>query len=990
MYFKKEVGDVHSGAGSMARRNIRFVRYGLSEGKAQRQCLRASLVLLVASATASLSAVSAVVDEAEMERLFTLKVKPILSEKCYGCHGGPGKKVKGGLKLTTLEDFLKGGEFFDDVLIPGDAENSFVMGAVRWKDPDFEMPPKENDRLSEVQIADLEKWINAGAHWPDEERQNEIRIAERKVRENEEGILIEHSGGLADEWTYRRYKPEDMWAFMPIRKPAVPEVPTRTGNPIDSFVVAKLQEAGYEPAPQADPITLIRRASFDVTGLPPSPEEVADFKREFKQNPDYAWTELVDRLLESDHYGERWGQHWLDVARYSDTGGMSNDYERSNAWRYRDYVIRSFNEDKPYNEFVIEQVAGDELVANSVEDRLDGDEEAISKIHGTGAYTPQETEWMVASSFLRMGPWDSAMVAKPEARQIYIDDIVNSVGQTFLSTTMRCLKCHDHKFDPLPTKDYYRLYSAFSATQLAERPAAFHPKENLNGLEEGKAMVEKLHAFAAEKKEALHEKREAAAKTWFTERGLEYIDHASRKALDDDVKPPRDIGLDFIDEGRLKVREQDDWIWERRKERYQPMVQSVFNSHLPKSVNARKLRVTDKIDENETTESFILMGGSLKAPGERVSPGVLSALGVPVDPASDDPYVIPEDLDGRRLAVARWIADARNPLTSRSYVNRIWQHHFGKPLAANPNNFGAKGEKPTHPDLIDWLAAEFVDGGWKIKRMHKLIMLSDTYKQSTIHPARGELETDDPSNDLLASYPPRRLTAEEIRDGMLKITGELNTEVGGLPVMPEINMEVALQPRMIQFSIAPAHQPFPEPEQRNRRSVYAYRVRGQADPFLEIFNQPNPNDSCEIRDDASVSPQAFTLLNSDVVTDRSIAFADRLIREEKSFSKRVSRAFELALSRSPTKQEQMRMLDYLENMRDYHKEHEPVPVTYPTKITRSLVEEFSGKPFEYEEILPAFEGYVPDKKAADVDADTRALADLCLVLFNTNEFVHVY
>jgi hypothetical protein len=214
--------------------------------------------------------------------------------------------------------------------------------------------------------------------------------------------------------------------------------------------------------------------------------------------------------------------------------------------------------------------------------------------------------------------------------------------------------------------------------------------------------------------------------------------------------------------------------------------------------------------------------------------------------------------------------------------------------------------------------------------------------------------------------------------------------MGGLPVMPEINMEVALQPRMIQFSIAPAHQPFPEPEQRNRRSVYAYRVRGQADPFLEIFNQPNPNDSCEIRDDASVSPQAFTLLNSDVVTDRSIAFADRLIREEKSFSKRVSRAFELALSRSPTKQEQMRMLDYVENMRDYHKEHEPVPVTYPTKITRSLVEEFSGKPFEYEEILPAFENYVPDKKATDVDADTRALADLCLVLFNTNEFVHVY
>jgi len=940
--------------------------------------------------TLALNSAVASSDTEDIERLFTLKVKPMLSEKCFGCHGEPGKKVKGDFKLTTLEDFLKGGESFDDVLIPGNAEYSFVMEAVRWEDPDYEMPPKENDRLTEEQIADLETWINAGAPWPDEERQSEIRLAEREIKINEDGMLIETSGGQAEEWTFRRYQPEDMWAFMPTRKPEVPGTKTRTGNPVDAFVAAKLEQAGFDAAPQADPAILIRRATFDLTGLPPTPEEVAAFKKAHQQNPDEAWSDLVDRLLESDHYGERWGQHWLDVARYADTGGMSNDYERSNAWRYRDYVIRSFNEDKPYNEFIVEQIAGDELTANSVDERLQGDEEAISKVHGTGDYTEQEIEWMVASSFLRMGPWDSAMIDKLEARQIYVDDIVNSVGQTFLSTTMRCFKCHDHKFDPLPTKDYYRFYAAFANTQLAERPTAFHPKENLNGLEEGRAMVEKLHAFAVEKKDELTNKREAAAKKWFAERGLEYIDHDSRKELDDEVKPPRDIGLDYIDEGRLKVREQDDWIWNRRKERYEPMVQSVFNSPVPKSVNARKLRVTDKIDEKAPLENYILMGGSIKAPGDKVSPGVLSVLGIPVDGPSDDPYVIGEELDGRRLSVARWIADPRNGLTSRSYVNRIWQHHFGKPLAGNPNNFGAKGGKPTHPELLDWLAAEFVDGGWKIKRMHKLIMLSDTYRQSSLHPKREELEVKDPNNDLIASYPPRRLTAEEIRDGMLKITGELNTEMGGLPVMPEINMEVALQPRMIQFSIAPAHQPYRTPEQRNRRSVYAYRVRGQADPFLEIFNQPNPNDSCEIRDDASVSPQAFTLLNSDVVTDRSIAFADRLIREEGDFSSRVQRAFELALARPPSDKEQNRMLKYVEDMRQYHRKHDPVPVTYPTKITRSLVEEFSGKTFEYEEVLPVFENYVPDKKADHVDADTRALADLCLVLFNSNEFVHIY
>lgn len=929
-------------------------------------------------------------EQADNERHFTLKVLPTLSEKCFGCHGEPGKELKGEFTLTSREDLLKGGESFDDVLIPGDAEFSFMMETVRWDDPDYEMPPKENDRLSEQQIADVEKWINDGAPWPNDDRIREIRLTERDIEINEEGMLFKSSGGLADEWTYRRYKPEDMWAFIPIEKTAVPDVRTKSDNPIDAFVGAKLKNAGFKPAPGADANTLIRRATFDLTGLPPTPEEVSQFQKAYKRNADKAWATLVDGLLDSPRYGERWGQHWLDVARYADTGGMSNDYERSNAWRYRDYVIRAFNEDKPYNEFIVEQVAGDELASASVADRLKDDPKTIANVHNDGNYTNQEIEWMVASGYLRMGPWDSVMVEKPEARQIYIDDIINSVGQTFLSTTMRCFKCHDHKFDPLPTKDYYRFYSAFAGTQLAERPAAFHPKENLNGFEEGSAMVERLHEYAASKMNGLKDKRETAAKAWFAERDLEYINHADRKELDDEVKPPRDIGLDYVDEGELKVREQDDWIWNRRKERYEPMVQSVFNSPLPATVNARKLRVSDKLDKKEPIENYILMGGSLKAPGDKVSPGVLSALGIPVEGAGDDPYVIPEDFDGRRLSVARWIADPSNSLTSRSYVNRIWQQHFGKPLAGNPNNFGAKGGKPTHPGLIDWLASEFIDGGWKIKRMHRLIMLSDTYKQSSLHPNRKNLATKDPNNDLFASYPPRRLTAEELRDGMLKITGELNTEMGGIPVMPEINMEVALQPRMIQFSIAPAHQPFDTPEKRNRRSVYAYRVRGQADPFMEIFNLPNPNDSCEARDAASVSPQAFTLLNSDMVTDRSIAFADRLMKEERSFSKRVRKAFELALSRGPTKQENRRMLAYVEEMRSYHQKEKPVGATYPTKITRSLVEEFSGKPFEYEEILPAFETYVSDKKATDVDADTRALADLCLVLFNSNEFVHVY
>ena len=363
---------------------------------------------------------------------------------------------------------------------------------------------------------------------------------------------------------------------------------------------------------------------------------------------------------------------------------------------------------------------------------------------------------------------------------------------------------------------------------------------------------------------------------------------------------------------------------------------------------------------------------------------------MPVSTQGEDHYQIPDALRGRRLALAKWIAHPKNPLTARSIVNRVWQHHFGKPLAGNPNNFGAKGGKPTHPQLLDWLAADFVEHGWKFKRLHRLIMQSDTYRQSGRHPQAAKLAVSDPENHFLAYRVPRRLSAEELRDSLLKATGELNPAIGGLPVMAEINMEIALQPRMIQFSIAPAYQPSRTPAERNRRTIYAYRVRGQADPFLEIFNQPNPNDSCEERVSESVTPQAFTLLNSDVMSDRAIALALRAEQEAKSLSEQIRRAIQLAYGRVPDKVEAERLEKYVQKMRAYHVAHKPAPVKFPTAITRSLVEELTGQPFEYEEILPVFENYVPDKKPADVNANTRALADLCLLLFNSNEFMYVY
>jgi hypothetical protein len=916
----------------------------------------------------------------------TTKALPIIASKCAACHGEDPKKIKGDLNLTSREGFLKGGEFIDHLLVPGKPDESFLITVIRWEDPDYEMPPKENDRLSEEQIAHLETWIRNGAPWPSEDIQKEIRLAERGKKHTDEGLLIETSGGQSDDWTYRRYSPESLWAFQPLSKPK----PPRAGNPIDAFIGHTLQEQKKEPAPQADLRTLIRRASYDLIGLPPSPEEVDQFIQAAEANFDNAWGSLIDRLLSSSQHGERWAQHWLDVARYADTGGLSNDYERSNMWRYRDYVIRSLNEDKPYNEFIVEQIAGDELADQSLRERIN-DDLKYEELRRKGHYSPSEAEQMIASSFLRLGPWDPAMVKAPEARQQYIDDVVNAVGQTFLSTTMRCLKCHDHKFDPLPTKDYYRMYAVFSGTQLAERLVSWQEDESKANFDQEREQVETLHSFAHKEATRLQQKVEKAAKKWYAENNLPYKDLKERKNDDDDQKPPRHVGLNETEKGHLKVREQDEWIWNRRLERFQPMVQSVYNGKDPNFLNARKLRMAPQSETRWKPDSRILAGGSLDAPGEKVSPGVLSALGIPVNkPSTQDPYLISDDLNGRRLAFAQWVANDQNGLTARSIVNRIWQYHFGKPLAGNPNNFGVKGKRPTHPELLDWLAADFVEHGWKIKRLHRLILQSKTYRQSGQHPEQYQLSQIDPDNDLFAFFPNRRLTAEELRDSMLFVTGELNPTQGGLPIRPEINMEVALQPRMIQFSIAPTYLPNPLPEQRNRRSIYAYRVRGLADPFLETFNQPNPNDSCEERDSASVSPQAFTLMNSDLMTDRSIAFALRLEREKNNLSEQIRRGFELAYHREITDLELEKSVDYVTKMRAYHQAKVPQKRIYPTEITRSLVEEFSGQPFEYQEILPVFNHYTPDKQASDVSAQTRALADLCLVLFNSHEFVFSY
>lgn len=937
----------------------------------------------------SASFLSASENDTEAEKHFTIKVLPLLQTKCFGCHGNDPADIRGEYKMLTREGLIKGGESGEPSLVPGKPQKSPLYQAVLWNG--YEMPPKENDRLTKQETEQIRKWIARGAPWPDEATQTRIRTAEAAVETTADGRIVQTSGGTSDEWTNRRYQTEDLWAFARVRSQSeLLSTDVSSQEAIDYYINQKLSEADIKPAAEASLRTLIIRATFDLTGLPPAPEDIDAFLAASSIDAAQAWADLIDGLLASPRYGEHWGRHWLDITRYADTGGMSNDFERSNMWRYRDYVIRAFNDDKPYNEFIMEQLAGDELADQSVLKRTGGDQKQVHKTQLSGEYTPEEAEWIIATGFLRLGPWDNAMVEPDEARQIYLDDLVNITGQTFLAQTLRCCKCHDHKFDPLPTRDYYRIYAAFATTHMAERPAPLLPRENTTGFEAGKAHVQRMLDFALQEKNRLIKKREDAARAWFQEHGLPYQNEQARRNLPDEDKPPRHIGLDHAEQGQLKVREQDEWIWTRRLERYQPLAQSVFNaSHYAMPWNgARKLRIKRNHKEQQVV-SHILTGGALTAPGDVVQPGVLSAVSLKVNPAAQDPYLVTSETAGRRTELARWIAHPENSLTTRAIVNRIWQYHFGTGLAANANNFGAKGAKPTHPELLDWLATDFVKNGWRIKRMHRQIMMSAAYRRASVPAEPEQVSLVDPGNRLLSRFPRRRLSAEELRDGILKITGELVHAQGGVPIMPEINMEVALQPRMIQFSLAPAYQPSPTPKERNRRTIYACQIRGQADPFTELFNQPNPNESCELRESAAVTPQVFTLLNSDQMIDRSIALAIRLQQEQNSLPEQIDRLFLLVLGRPASEKEILRLKKYVTDMQHYHREITPEPVSYPQAITRSLVEELSGQVFQYQEILPVFERYQADRKPAEVSAETRALADLCLLLFNTNEFMYV-
>ena len=580
-------------------------------------------------------------DYTDGEKLFALKVKPLLKQKCFGCHND--EDLEGDLILTNLEDTLLGGESSDEVLVPGDAAKSLMYISTTWSDPDYEMPPKEADKLTEEQTWMIRDWINAGAPWPSEE--DEAIIQEKYA----EGIIVQTSGGLDDDWTNRRYEKENLWAYQPIADPK-PPARSKRAHPVDAFIDDQLYDLGLSPAKLADRRTLIRRATFDLIGLPPTPEEVNDFLRD-RSSDDKAFSKVVDRLLADPRYGEQWGRHWLDVVRYADSAGFSNDYERPSAWRYRDYVIRSFNQDKPFNQFVIEQVAGDE-------------------------WDPENPEAILATGFLRMGPWEhTGMSVARITRQQFLDDVTDSVGQVFMSHPLQCARCHDHKFDPIPTKDYYRMQAVFATTHFADREVPFQNFENLVGAEE-KVVMEKRKAYFEEMRGRLNKKSLEALKAWCEENGYEF---GTRKQLLDRGVPeddlPRNIGLTLEEIGIRKVgsKNVDRTTFEMKK--FEPYALSVYSGlapEKPQRSGSMLAMPADPMGKGERDKTHILAGGDPFGYAEEVSPGVFSALPDSNDTLESTEYnSIPETVQGRRLAFAEWLANPKNTLVSRSMMNRV-------------------------------------------------------------------------------------------------------------------------------------------------------------------------------------------------------------------------------------------------------------------------------------------------------------------------------
>ncbi len=731
------------------------------------------------------------------------------------------------------------------------------------------------------------------------------------------------SGKLPDEL----FSPHQLkhWAFQKVQGPEVPEVRNSewVQNPIDAFVLAKLEAKGLDPSPQADKVTLLRRTCLDVIGLPPMPEDVDAFLAD--QSPQ-AFKRVVDRFLDSLHYGERWARHWLDLARYADSEGFKSDQTRPNAWRYREYLVRSFNSDKPYDRFVREQIAGDELWSNDPDAGL-------------------------ATAFNRLYPDEHNARNLVQRRQEILHDITSVVGGVFMGLTYECARCHDHKFDPLLQADYYRLQAFFANVRakddivLASREAVERHRRQLAAWEEKTAQIRlEMQALEEPKRREL----------------LDNVVATYPEAIKEAISSPSDKRTPFQRLLYYKVQAflnpvsylyraptaaVVNQLGDEEKKRWKGLKASLDKFA---DLHPGELPIGMGIVDagREAPPTYLPSGGAYDATREEVPPGFPTLF----DPGPAK-IVPPGGMEstGRRTALANWIADPDNPLTARVMANRIWHYHFGQGIVDTPSNLGLSGGLPSHPQLLDWLATEFIRNNWSIKHLHRLILNSNTYQQASLY--RETAKKIDPENKLLWRFPRQRLEGEIIRDTALAVSGLLNPEIGGPSVFPPIPPGMKAKWETTE-----------DPAERNRRSIYVFIRRNTRYPMFQTFDLPDTHESCPRRDVTTSPLQALTLLNSEVVLEWAQGFAGRvLFSAGLDPDAQIDRAYRLAYSRYPTSEEKDAALDFL------HRH-------------RAIIAERAEAGEEL--MLPLMRPYNVDP------VDAAALVDLCHMIINANEFAY--
>jgi Protein of unknown function (DUF1549)/Protein of unknown function (DUF1553)/Planctomycete cytochrome C len=815
------------------------------------QGMKAGQVLLLASACAGFVARAS--DDAE--RHFVEKVKPLLDLRCVNCHGPD--KVKGGLRLDSREGVLKAGESGLPSVVPGKPAESLLLQAVMHSKKDLEMPPK--DRLTSNDVAVLERWIRDGAPWP---RAEFIAAAAPQVKPGER---------IGDAWSDQRNpivrifggQRLDLWSLKPVKRVDPPAVKNKrwARTAFDRFVLARMEAAGTSPAREADKRVLARRLCFDLTGLPPTPQQMERFLADKRID---AYERLVDELLASPRYGEHWARMWLDVVRYSDSNGFDWDEFRPKAWRFRDYVIRAFNADKPFDRFIREQLAGDELLDGPPKDAADQDA-------------------LIATTYLRLGPQDNSAGAFDEqdrARAEWMADLTETTGSAFLGLTMSCCRCHDHKYDPISQADHFRLRAFFEPIKHADDvPLDLAPEQEAIRAH-NKSIDEQVKPLAKQRDDIL-----GGIKSRLRDERVTKLT-PEEKLLLVTPKEQRTNDLKSKIEGiEKKVEPSDNEVKAalkgNEKLRHEKLEKEIAELKKDRREFTLGLLANDNVEQARLTR--ILLQGDHRAEREPVEPGFLSAL----DPNPAHIHTLSnKKTTGRRLTLADWIASPRNPLSARVLVNRVWQGHFGEGLVATPNDFGLAGARPANPELLDWLAGEFVQGDWSMKKLHRLMVTSATYRQSRRQP--------------------RRLSAEQLRDSLLAVSGLLTNKAGGPPVWPDLPPEILqANPAFLDDNAEKSKgwYPSPRPEQ-NVRSIYLVQKKTVRVPFMETFDLPENSTSCARRAESTVAPQALSLLNSPLAVEVARAFAARVKREAGDMQDaQIKRAFNLALQRVPARDE---------------------------------------------------------------------------------------